>query len=192
MVDGGNMIKIEVDTRELSAKLKELENLVSGRSLRPVMRQIAQAMELATEKNFETEGARLGERWKPSQRALEGIRGRKVKGKTLQDTGRLAGSIVSDVGRDYAIVGTNVEYGPIHQFGGKTRQGAQSRLQAFRVDMKTGHSRFAKRKKANFEQWVSRPEYEIELPARPFLRLNEQDIDDIKSIVEQAIRQASS
>lgn len=183
------MIDIQLDTREIEQKLSELQSLVGGRSLRPVMREIAHCVRLATEKNFDTEGARLGQRWKPSKRALK-QGGKKRSGKTLQDTGRLVKSITSKVGRDYAVVGTNVEYGPIHQFGGTIRQDAQSRLQPFRVNMKTGRSRFSSRKKANFEQWTSRPSYEIDMPARPFLGLNDQDINDMGDIIRTAIQNA--
>ncbi|WP_337062502.1 phage virion morphogenesis protein, partial [Serratia fonticola] len=42
-------------------------------------------------------------------------------GMILQKSGRLASSIVAASDNNSATVGTNVEYGPIHQFGGKTR-----------------------------------------------------------------------
>lgn len=104
-------IRIEVDTKSVNDSLKQLAANMGD--MTKVMRKIAGVMEYAVEQNFQTEGARLGKRWKPSQRAM------RDKGRTLQDTGRLIGSMVKDYGPNYAIVGTNVVYGPIHQFGGK-------------------------------------------------------------------------
>ncbi len=40
-------------------------------------------------------------------------------GQTLQDTGRLMGSVSTDHDDRQAVVGTNVVYGAIHQFGVK-------------------------------------------------------------------------
>ena len=52
--------------------------------------------------------------WTPSLAA------EKRDGQTLRDTGRLMGSVSTDHDDRQAAVGTNVVYGPIHQFGGKT------------------------------------------------------------------------
>ena len=109
------MIKIEVKADKITARLSELSGTLND--LTPVMRQIGGVMLAAVEQNFDTEGARIGKRWKPSLRA------KRDGGKTLQDTGRLAGSFVIKADRTSAIVGTNVVYAAIHQFGGKTGRG---------------------------------------------------------------------
>jgi len=173
------MITITIDSSAIHRALSQLSGQLDD--MTPVMLKIAETMAAAIEENFDSEGARLGARWKPSRRAI------KQGDKTLQDTERLAGSMVTRVTRNSAEVGTNVEYGPIHQFGGTIRQNAQSRLQGFKVNKKTGQSRFAKRGKANFEQWTSRGAYTINMPKRPFLGLNADDERAIVDTIQTAL-----
>ena len=112
------MTTITIDSAAIHRALSQLSGQLDD--MTPVMRKIAGTMAAAIEENFDTEGARLGARWKPSRRAI------KQGGKTLQDTGRLAASMVTRVTRNSAEVGTNVEYGPIHQFGGTSRTKGRS------------------------------------------------------------------
>jgi len=155
------------------------------------MRQPGGDLAAITEQNFDSEGARIADKWKPSRRAIE------QKGQTLRDSTRLVSSLgvggkdhVEEVGPTYVFVGTNVEYAAIHQFGGEIRQAAQSRIQGFKVNKRTGKSRFAKRGKANFEQWTSRKAYTITIPARPFFGLNAQDEQDIAETIAKALDNA--
>lgn len=136
-------LKIELQTAELDRALTRLA--ASVKDMTPIMRAIGGELEAATERNFDDEGARIGAKWKPSQRAL------KTNGQTLRDTGRLVASIsaggaghVSEVTPHSVFVGTNVEYAAIHQFGGRA-----------------GRNR------------------KVEIPARPFFGLNQQDEQDI-------------
>ena len=126
------------------------------------MRSIAAVMLSAVEDNFSQQGRPS---WKPSQRAI------KQGGKTLQDTGRLAASIVSSYMATRATVGTNVVYAAIQQFGGKT---------APRII-------YPKNKKALFWPGAKHPVKKVNhpgsvIPARPFLCLTPGDIDDINDI----------
>jgi phage virion morphogenesis protein len=168
------VIIIEVDDSSLKRVFAEVGARMVDMS--PLMRQISEKMKNAVDQNFDTEGSRIGPKWKPSQRAI------KQGGKTLQDTGRLAASIVPAFDSHSAEVGTNVVYAAIHQFGGTVTHLARSQRAAFKVDFKTGRSRFAKRKNANFEQWVTIGEHQKTMPARPFLGLNNQDIGDIETL----------
>lgn len=68
---------------------------------------------------FEEERSPAGEKWPASKRAAG------KRGKTLQKTGRLKGSVAYRVVGDSVHVGTNVVYGAIHNFGGKAGRGAQ-------------------------------------------------------------------
>lgn len=136
-------LTIELQTAELDRALTRLA--ASVKDMTPIMRAIGGELEAATERNFDDEGARIGAKWKPSQRAL------KTNGQTLRDTGRLVASIsaggaghVSEVTPHSVFVGTNVEYAAIHQFGGRA-----------------GRNR------------------KVEIPARPFFGLNQQDEQDI-------------
>lgn len=111
-------LKIEIQTAELDRALTRLSAAVGD--MTPIMRAIGGELEAATERNFDSEGARIAAKWKPSRRALE------QGGQTLRDTGRLVASIsagraghVTEVTPNSVFVGTNVEYAAIHQFGGK-------------------------------------------------------------------------
>ena len=74
------------------------------------MRKIAGTLLAETQFNFLDEGRPGG---CPSLAAEE------RDGQTLQDTGRLMGSVSTDHDDRQAVVGTNVVYGAIHQFGVK-------------------------------------------------------------------------
>lgn len=185
-------LKIEIQTDELDRALTRLASAVGD--MTPIMRAIGQQLEASTEKNFDSEGARIAAKWRPSRRAQA------QGGQTLRDTGRLAASIsaggeghINEVTKDSIFVGTNVAYAAIHQFGGEIKQAAQSRIQGFRIDRKTGQSRFAGskgRKKANFEQWTSRGAYTIDMPARPFFGLNAEDERDIAELISKMLDKA--
>lgn len=111
-------LKIEIQTAELDRALTRLASAVGD--MTPIMRAIGGELEAATERNVDSDGARIASRWKPSQRAIE------QNGQTLRDTGRLVSSIsaggaghIKEYTKDSVFVGTNVAYAAIHQFGGK-------------------------------------------------------------------------
>lgn len=87
------------------------------------MAVIADYMRSETVLNFETETGPDGKRWLPSARALAD------GGLTLTDTGHLRGSITAGSDATTAIVGTNLIYAAIHQFGGAVRGRASRRSQ---------------------------------------------------------------
>lgn len=103
------MIEISLDEKQLHAGLSQL--LKNATNTRPMMRAIATEMVSMTEDNFESESWG-GDRWKQSNRATEGD-------KTLQLTGQLAASISTQVGNDFARIGSNKPYAAIHHLGGK-------------------------------------------------------------------------
>jgi phage virion morphogenesis protein len=110
------MITIEIDDREISKILKNLQDKIGN--LRPIMKDIAGIMHDAVEENFEKQGR---PNWKPL--SPKTIKRRQEKGywpgKILQMRGELAVSISKKFDNKSAIVGTNKAYAAIHQFGGK-------------------------------------------------------------------------
>ena len=148
------------------------------RNSRALMRTIAGTLENETEDNFAAQGR---PRWLGLKPATKKRRGG-GQAMILQDRGRLAGSINSDYGRDYARVGTNVVYGAIHQFGGVIeraafsswaahrtdrngallRQGDKGRLKNLAVFAKASHKRVRKIR-------YTVGAYKITIPARPYL-----------------------
>ncbi|MFV2030359.1 phage virion morphogenesis protein [Neisseria sp. S1] len=103
------MLEISLDEKQLHEGLSQL--LKNATNTRPMMRAIATEMVSMTEDNFESESWG-GDRWKQSNRATEG-------GKTLQLTGQLAASISTQVGNDFARIGSNKPYAAIHHLGGQ-------------------------------------------------------------------------
>ena len=104
------LVRITIDDKELQAMLRRLE--ASGHDLTPAMRKIAATLANVVEDNFAAQGRPT---WTPSERAKED------GGMTLQDSGRLASSIATDYDATSAVIGSNVAYARIHQFGGETK-----------------------------------------------------------------------
>ncbi|WP_420996232.1 phage virion morphogenesis protein [Cupriavidus sp. 30B13] len=179
------MIDIKVDTSKLDRTIERLESL--GRSKRPLMRRLAAVMADAVEENFAQEGR---PQWLGlAPRTLK----RRAGGKILQNSGRLAASIVSQVESDSAAVGTNVKYAAIHQFGGEITRAAHSGWVRLRTDARGNLVRqgkdgkaahlavFAKdgHKRARTVRYTS-AERKVKIPARPFLALTPADEDNIE------------
>lgn len=104
-------IELRQETTELDKALVGLKQRLMR--YRPVMDRVGRYLRRQTRLNFERGGR--PERWKESHRAA------REHGKTLTDTGRLAMSITHVAGEDFVIVGTNIDYAAIHQFGGVIR-----------------------------------------------------------------------
>ncbi|EHC4966814.1 phage virion morphogenesis protein [Escherichia coli] len=110
-----NLVSITINDKSLRRSLRALD--LAATDMEPAMRKIAGTLLAETQFNFLDEG-RPG--WMPSLAAEE----------TLQDTGRLMGSVSTDHDDRQAVVGTNVVYGAIHQFGGKTGRNESVELPA--------------------------------------------------------------
>jgi len=144
-----------------------LDRLIAlGRDPAPAMRDIAAIGENSTRRRFRTQKGPDGQRWKPSLRAqLSG-------GKTLTKDGHLVGSISSNYGPFYAAWGVNRIYALIHQFGGTIRAKSAGALK-----FKIPGGGFAVVKA-------------VQMPARPFMGLSDQDKVDIVDILEERIQGA--
>jgi len=112
-------VSITVDDKQLQAALARLESSVLD--MTPAMRKIAGTLAMVVEDNFAAEGR---PRWTPSQRASS------ESGVTLQQTGRLASSIVTDYDAASVVIGSNAEYARIHQLGGKAGRGQSVEVEA--------------------------------------------------------------
>lgn len=113
-----------------------------SRDTRGLMRQIAALMEDSTETNFEVQGRPAWQKLKAATIANRLKRGK--AGKILQVSGKLANSINSRYTNRQAVVGTNLIYSRVHQYGYKAKK----------------------------------------IPARPYLKLTDRDIDQIIKTVE--------
>ena len=110
-----------------------------------------------------TSGARPG---KLAGRQTEG-------GKTLIQSAQLRNSIKSKSDATGFAVGTNVKHAATHQFGepGRTIRARRKKALHFQVGGK----------------WVSKKQVRIRIPARPFLGLSDDDMQEIKATVEDFI-----
>jgi phage virion morphogenesis protein len=149
-------VKLEGDRRftEALSRLRLLD-------LHDTLDQIGSRLVLGTERRFEGEVGPDGKSWKKSRRAEEG-------GRTLTDTARLVQSITHKVAGKSVMVGTNLIYAAIHQFGGtiRPRRGKYLRFRS--------GGRYAQKQS-------------VTLPARPFLGINASDEKAIAKIIDRAI-----
>ena len=115
------MITIDIDSKDLQRGLGQL--LQNATDTRPMMRAIATEMVSLTEDNFESESWG-GKKWSRSRRSS------KNGGKTLQLSGQLAASISTQVGNDFARIGSNKKYAAIHHLGGQAGKGRKATIPA--------------------------------------------------------------
>lgn len=142
-----------------------------------LMVSIAETMRVAILKNFETQGSRIGKPWQRlspltiKQREKKGY----WPGKILQRTGQLKKSIISSYGEDYAQVSTNLIYAAIQNYGGVIHR---SSLKTYLRKKREGKDA---KKPGNNKMSI------IRIPARPFMKLNDQDIEKIKQKIVNAL-----
>ena len=108
-----------------------------------------------------------GRRWKSSKRAiLEG-------GKTLVKTAQLRNSIHARSDASGFAVGTNAKHAATHQFGepGRIIRARRKKVLRFQYNGK----------------WVSKKQVRVKIPARPFLGLSDEDMQEMKATVEDFI-----
>lgn len=165
------MIKIEIQDRSVLDAFNRL--LAATGDPSPAMKKIAGILHDRTMQNFVDQSGPSGKWEKFKHPPKDGH-------PLLRDTGRLAASITTASGADFAQIGTNTVYAAIHQFGGKIGKAAQSRQVRHRTDAKGNLLRsehlggkgliFAKNSdKRAVGRWFEQGAHEIDIPARPFL-----------------------
>lgn len=153
---------IEARLAGLQRAFGDLEELMSG---------IGGYLEGATIDRFDREEAPDGSAWTKSERA------RRDSGKTLQDSGQLRSSIVSEADSKSVRVGTNKVYAGIHQFGFDGNV-------TVRGHARTIDQAFGKQLKAPVTFNVDAFERLLKMPARPFLGLSGEDEAEILAFAE--------
>lgn len=173
---------------ELNIKLEPVFNkLLSNLKERvPLMKQISGIMLDDVHQNFESEG-------RPNWTSLaeQTIKDRKSKGywpgKILQRTGQLLKSITAKYDNDSAQVGTNKNYAALHQFGGTINQAARSSIYT-QARFSRGKKRGKFKKGAEFGKGFTYKARSIKVPARPFLVLSDQGVEEIKQAIVNHIK----
>lgn len=122
-----------------------------------LMESIGDALVSGTLKRFDAEEDPQGRKWEPSGRAAE------EGGQTLTNIGRLRDSIDRVATPDKVMVGSNLAYARIHQEGGTITPKTAKKL----VFTGRGGKKVAVDK--------------VTIPARPYLGVSEDDMDDVKA-----------
>lgn len=153
-------MRLDGDTEELLARLENLSTV----DKRGAMQAIAEALRTGTMDRFDTQEEPSGKRWRVSVRANQ------ESGKTLIKTTNLKNSIHAEADSKGAVVGTNDIRAATHQFGdSRTIRPKRKKVLRFQVDGK----------------WVSARKVDVNIPARPFLGVSDEDMEEVKSILEE-------
>ncbi|HHV7522981.1 TPA: phage virion morphogenesis protein [Burkholderia orbicola] len=189
------MRELVIDNVDFTAAIERYQALLRDAS--PLMGLVAEEMLGAVETNFAEQGR---PKWLGlSKSTLRRRREAAGAGKILQLSGRLVSSIVMHHDATSAVVGTNVVYAAIHQFGGSIEQHPMSGIVRLRKDKngmllrQPGHAHlavFAKdhHKRVKTVKWTRSQGWTIKIPARPFLMLTEFDCLGIEGEVSAYLR----
>ena len=156
-------IRLEGDTRAMLRRIRSFSEI----DRRSINAALAEGVRESTLERFRQSKGPDGRRWKSSKRAiLEG-------GKTLVKTGQLRNSIHTRSDASGFAVGTNAKHAAPHQFGepGRTIRARRKKVLRFQYNGK----------------WVSKKQVRVKIPARPFLGLSEEDMQEMKATVEDFI-----
>ena len=164
-----NSIRIDGDTRRLMRRLKQLAE-VDKKGINQVL---AQDVKTSTRNRFRTEKAPDGKKWEPSQRVLTG------GGITLVQSAILKNSIKYKSDASGFSVGTNNIYAATHQLGAKNRR--------ITIRAKTPKGLLFK----IGDQWIRKKQVtvKVNIPARPFLGLSEDDLVELKATLEDYFKE---
>ncbi len=183
------MTSIRIDDAELSRGLAELQTRLVR--LRPVLNDIGEQLLNSTRERFRSESAPDGSKWTPLSRRYAARKARKGRSKTLlQLNGYLFGSLTYQASDTEVRVGTNRPYARVHQFGGAIAVSPRSGSLKLRTDargnlLKRGNlAVIANRRNKRFtvRDYV-RSGFVVNIPARPFLGISQDDRVSIRLTV---------
>ncbi len=158
-------LKVEGDVQRLMKRLGRIASVDKA----GINNAIAEGLRTSTIERFQAEKSPEGKKWKQS------IRAREEGGKTLIKSAALRSSIRSEASAEGLAVGTNDIRAATHQFG-DTRIIKAKRKKALRFRVSG--------------RWVSKKEVKVTIPARPFLGVSEEDEEEIKKLLSQALEES--
>ncbi|MCI9121152.1 MAG: phage morphogenesis protein [Oscillibacter sp.] len=156
-------IRLDGDTRAMLRRIRGFSEI----DRRSINAALAEGVRESTLERFRQSKAPDGRRWRTSIRAAQ------EGGRTLIQTAQLRSSIHSRADASGFAVGTNVKHAATHQFGepGRTIRARRKKALRFQVGGK----------------WISKKQVRITIPARPFLGLSDEDMQEMKATVEDFI-----
>lgn len=184
----GSMLEVSIDVGAAGKALGDLLERLGD--LTTPLNDIAEYLHQSTDDRFRQQVGPDGSPWAP---LAPSTLARKKGGRILRDKGTLQDTLRHSVSNDELSFGTDRPYGAIHQLGGKVQHAARSQQVYFRQgkDGSVG-SRFVKKSRSNFAQWITRGEHSSEMPARPYLGLSEQDNGEILAIIHEYLLPSSA
>jgi phage virion morphogenesis protein len=156
-------IRLEGDTRRFLKKIKGFSEI----DKKKINAVIGSAMRGSTLERFKRGKDPTGKRWQTSIRAAED------GGKTLIRSAQLRNSVRAKSDDSGFAIGTNLKYAATHQFGEKGRTIRAKRAKALRFQVGG--------------RWVSKQKVKVSIPARPYLGLSDEDMQEIKGTIEDFI-----
>ncbi|MGD9504562.1 MAG: phage virion morphogenesis protein [Syntrophobacteraceae bacterium] len=185
----GAMATITVDDRGVLELLERMRE--RGGALRGLMlREIGEIVQESVQRNFEERRSPDGASWpQVSPRYAEYKRKkRKDPLNILIWSRRLMGSIHPSVQGDAVLVGTDVVYGAIHQFGGKIERKARKQTLYFKRTKFGGVGNlFVEKGQSDFAQDVDVAAHTVDMPERPYLGVREDDWPKIAEVIRAHI-----
>lgn len=155
-------IRVEGDTRKLINAMKSVAELDRA----GLNEALGEGVRESTLERFKRSRGPDGKRWRTSVRAAT------TGGTTLVDTAQLRNSITSKSDATGFAVGTNVKHAATHQFGDtRTIRPKKAKALRFRVN----------------GQWVMKKKVTVTIPARPYLGLDEEDMEELQDQVERFV-----
>lgn len=165
-------VRMEGDIRRLSKTLKNLGEV----PFKAVNQTIGEALRTSTVERFKTSKDPEDKAWKPSRSLYISKNGqvKQSRKKTLVNRGILRNSIKSHPDAKGVAVGTNSIYGATHQFGSThTIRAKNAKNLAFLTPEGMRRKKVVK----------------VTIPARPFLGVSEEDMGEIKGILQDKVRE---
>jgi len=185
-------IFIEVDDARLKALLRKVHDRLAD--MTPVMRRIGEYLFASVQENFEqggrysAEGSWMGgsRKWKPLSPVTVKRRTERGRwpGKILIQNARLASSLHVKADRDSAALATNVPYGKVHQYGAKKGEfGKKTFIQHVREHLRRVKGSAKKTKVRAHERKITLALPWGNIPARPFMVAQPEDVRDIEDLL---------
>lgn len=158
-------VRVEGDFRKLRHSLSKLQNF----NYSALNKDIGEELKLQTADRFKKQEDPKGNPWKVS------IRVRENGGQILSNNATLKNSIKYRAREEGVAIGTNLVYAATHQNGdeGRTIRAKTTKGLRFKINGK----------------WKNKKEVKVNIPARAFLGVSDENLADINEILEEHIRE---
>ena len=171
-------IKIEINIEDKG--VKDLLGNLRGKlaDLTPAMKEVGEIVKTSVTKNFEVGGRPP---WQKSKRAI------KQGGQTLVDTGKLKNSQTYRAFNDRVEIGTHKPYAAVHQFGFSGTVSQHVKQHTRKVHSRNVYKKGKKTASGITTVKAHGRNMRMNLPARPFLVVQDEDMTQIKKAIEEYI-----